>query len=69
MHYHIELMFVLKAIKSRFKGSSDNHNLTLVIFSYEIYETRQRRVSQISYNMTTRLRSSISLQHEKWGFM
>ena len=32
MRFHIDLMFVLKAIKSRFKGSYDNQNLTLVSF-------------------------------------
>ena len=31
-------MFILKAIKSHFKGSYDNQNLTLVVMSYEIYE-------------------------------
>ena len=40
MRFHIELKFVLKAIKSRFKGSCDIQNLILLIISYEIYETR-----------------------------
>ena len=35
----------LKVIKSRFKGSYDKQNLTLVVISYEIYETRRRLVS------------------------
>ena len=40
----IEIVFILKAIKSHFKGSYDKQNLTLVIISYEIYETPQRLV-------------------------
>ena len=35
----IEIMFIFKAIKSYFKGSYDKQNLTLVVTSYEIYET------------------------------
>ena len=38
MRFHIELMFILKAIKSYFKGSYYKQNLTLVVISYEIYE-------------------------------
>ena len=45
MPFHIELMFILKALKSRFKGSYDKQNLTLVVISYEIYETHRRLVS------------------------
>ena len=45
MHFHIELMFILKALKSRFKGSYDKQNLTRVVISYEIYETRRRLIS------------------------
>ena len=56
----IEIMFNLKAIKSHFKGSYDKQNLTLVVISSEIYETRRRLVSLSSYDMTTRVRSSIS---------
>ena len=41
----IEITIVLKAIKSHFKGSYDKQNLTLVVISYEIYETRRRLVS------------------------
>ena len=40
-----EIVFVLKAIKSHFRGSYDKQNLTLVVISYEIYETRRRLVS------------------------
>ena len=40
-----DTMFVLKAIKSNFKGSYDKQNLTRVVISYEIYETRQSLVS------------------------
>ena len=47
MHFLNEIMFILKSIKSNFKGSYDEQNLTLVVISYEIYETRQRLVSQI----------------------
>ena len=50
------ILFILKAIKSKFKGSYDKQNLTLVVISYE---TRRRFVSYISYEMTTRVRSSI----------
>ena len=39
-----EILSVLKAIKSHFEGSYDKQNLTLVVISYE---------------MTTRVRSSI----------
>ena len=41
----IEIMLILRAIKSHFKWSCDKQNLTLVVISYEIYETRQRLVS------------------------
>ena len=40
MCFLIEIMFPLEAIKSHFKGSCDKQNLTLVVISYEIYETR-----------------------------
>ena len=30
--------------QTQFKGSNDKQNLTLVVLSYEIYETRQRLV-------------------------
>ena len=36
-----------------------NKNLTRMVISYEIYETRCRLVSLISYKMTNRVRSSI----------
>ena len=45
MHFLVEIMFILKAIKSRIKGSYDKSNLTFVVISYEIYETRRRLVS------------------------
>ena len=35
----IEIMIILKAIKSHFKGSYNKQNLILVVISYEIYET------------------------------
>ena len=37
-------------------------NLTFVVISYDIYETRQRLVSYISFEMTTRVRSSIYIK-------
>ena len=40
-----EIMLILKAIKSHFKGSYDKQNLILVVLSYKIYETRRRLVS------------------------
>ena len=49
MCFLAEIMFILKAIKFHFKGSNDKQNLTLVVISYEIYETRRRLVSLISY--------------------
>ena len=45
MRFLFEIMFILKAVKSSFKGSYDNQNLTQVVISYEIYETRRRLVS------------------------
>ena len=45
MCFLIEILLILNAIKSHFKGSYDKQNLTLVVISYEIYETRQRLVS------------------------
>ena len=41
----IELMFLLKGIKSYVKGSCNKQNLILVVILYEIYETRRRLVS------------------------
>ena len=52
-------MSTFKAIKCHLKASYDKQNLTLVFISYEIYETRRRLVSLISYEMTTRVRSSV----------
>ena len=45
MCFLLEILSILKAIKSDFKGCYDKQNLTLVVISYEIYETRQRLVS------------------------
>ena len=53
----IEIILALKAIECHFK-ILDKKNLTLVVISYDIYETSLRRVSQISYEMTTRVMSS-----------
>ena len=41
----IEIIFILKAIKSHFRRSYDKQNLTFVVISYEIYESRRRLVS------------------------
>ena len=49
----------LKAIKSHFKGSYNKRNLTLVVMSYETYETRLKLVLYISYEMTTHVRFSM----------
>ena len=43
--FSVEIMSTLKMIKSSLKWSYDKQNLTLVVISYEIYETRQRLVS------------------------
>ena len=45
MGFHTELMFILKAKKSHFKGSYGKQNLTLVVISNVIDETRRRFVS------------------------
>ena len=45
MRFLLEILPILKATKSQFKGSYDKLNLTLVVISYEIYETRRRPVS------------------------
>ena len=34
IRFLIEIMFILKAIKSHFKGSYDKQNITLVFFFY-----------------------------------
>ena len=39
MHFLIEIMFILKAIKFHIKRSYDKQNFTLVFILYEIYET------------------------------
>ena len=44
-------------------------DLTLVVISYEIYETSLRRVSEISYEMTTSVRFCLSYDCFKWGFI
>ena len=47
-------------MRTRFKGSYNKQNLTLMVILWKIYETRGRFVLLISYEMTTRVRSSIS---------
>ena len=44
MRLLIEIIFSLNAIKSHFKVSYDKQNLTLVVISYEIYETLRRLI-------------------------
>ena len=39
MCYFTEIIFILKAVKSCFKGSYGKQNLILMVISYEIYET------------------------------
>ena len=57
VHFLGEILSILKGKKSNFKGSYDKRNLTPKVISYEIYETYQRLVSYISYEMITRVRS------------
>ena len=40
-----------------------------MVISYEIYETSLRRVSLISYEMTTRVRFFLSFDPLKWVFI
>ena len=65
MCFLLEILSILKVIKSNFQESYDKQNLIPVVISYEIYKTRRKLVSQISYEMTTRVRSSISFQNLK----
>ena len=45
MRFLIEIKFSLNAKKSLFQNSNDQQNLTFVVISYEIYETRRSLVS------------------------
>ena len=56
VHLLFEIMFIMMSMSSFLKGYMIL-NLTLVVISYEIYETRQRLVSCISHEMTTRVKS------------
>ena len=62
-------MTIVNAIVYHLKESYDKQNLTLVVISNEIYETRRRLVSLVSYEMNTRLRSSISFLHKDHLFV
>ena len=42
--FFVEKMSTLKAIKSHFEKSYNKQNITLVVISYEIYQTRRRLV-------------------------
>ena len=44
MHFSLKKMSNLKAIKSHFERSYDKQNITLMVISYEIYQTCQRLV-------------------------
>ena len=44
-------------------------DLTRVVILYEIYETSLRRVSSISYEMTTSVRYCLSYERLKWDFV
>ena len=41
IRYLAEIMFIFEGDKVPFEVSYDKQNLTLVVISYEIYETRQ----------------------------
>ena len=43
--FYTEIISTFKMIKSQLKQTYDQQNLTLMVISYEIYETRQRPVS------------------------
>ena len=45
MHFLVEIMFILKALKSHFKGQYDKQNLKLVVISYKIYATCRKMFS------------------------
>ena len=51
MHFRIEVMFILKDIKSDCKGLYGKQNLTLVVISYEIYERSLRILHLWSFHM------------------
>ena len=44
MYFFVEIMPTLKAIISSFEMSYDKQNITLVVISYEIDQTRRRLV-------------------------
>ena len=46
--------------KIPFLGSTDKQYLTLVVISYRTDKSRHKLVSKTSYEMTTRIRSSLS---------
>ena len=43
--FSIDILSTLEAMKFNLNRSYDKQNLTLVVISYEIYETRRRLVS------------------------
>ena len=51
MRFLLEILPILKAIKSHFKGSYDKQNLTLVVILYEIYETRSFHKFHMKFHM------------------
>ena len=48
---------------------ADLEDLTRVVISYEFYETSIRRVSYISYEMTTSIRFCLSYDPSKWDLI
>ena len=54
----LEILSILKVIKSSFKGTYDKQNLTPVVISYEIYEIYETCQNE----MTTRVRSTMYWQ-------
>ena len=45
MRFRTEIIIILRAIMSYFKGSDDKENLTRVVILYVLYETLRRLVS------------------------
>ena len=64
----LSLLIIQIACKAAAIGS-DIEELTLMVISYEIYETSLRRVSQISYKMTMSVRFCLSYDSLKLDFI
>ena len=61
-----DLSFIKNIFLSRSKYTED---LTRRVISYKIYETSLRRISSISYEMTTSVRFCLSYDPFKWDFI